>query len=171
MYLKTNQFHIAQFAYLTQRMKEINEGETSLLDNSILMLHVEPVRRRRPRRQPAADPAHRQGRRHAQDRPHPRLPGQGRREPQGVQPAPLADGPHGRASSIGSATRRRAWKSCRPKHPTPARWRRNAGAPRSARGSVSRRGKTAPPRPVLTIAAAARAITSPVNNQFNNEAT
>jgi hypothetical protein len=37
MYLKTNQYHIAQFAYLTQRMKEIKEGETSLLDNSILM--------------------------------------------------------------------------------------------------------------------------------------
>ena len=37
MYLKTNQFHIAQFAYLTQRMKEINEGEGTLLDNSILM--------------------------------------------------------------------------------------------------------------------------------------
>ena len=37
MYLKTNQFHIAQFAYLTQRMKEISEGETTLLDNSILM--------------------------------------------------------------------------------------------------------------------------------------
>jgi hypothetical protein len=37
MYLKTNQFHLAQFAYLTQRMKEINEGEGSLLDNSILM--------------------------------------------------------------------------------------------------------------------------------------
>ncbi len=38
MYLKTNQFHIAQFAYLTGRMKEIREGETSLLDNSILMM-------------------------------------------------------------------------------------------------------------------------------------
>jgi hypothetical protein len=38
MYLKTNQYHVAQFAYLTQRMKEISEGETSLLDNSILML-------------------------------------------------------------------------------------------------------------------------------------
>jgi uncharacterized protein DUF1552 len=38
MYLKTNQYHIAQFAYLTQRMKEIPEGETSLLDNSILVL-------------------------------------------------------------------------------------------------------------------------------------
>ncbi|MSU49158.1 MAG: DUF1552 domain-containing protein [Opitutus sp.] len=38
MYLKTNQFHIAQFAYLTQRMKEIREGESTLLDNSILML-------------------------------------------------------------------------------------------------------------------------------------
>ena len=37
MYLKTNQFHIEQFAYLTQRMKEISEGETTLLDNSILM--------------------------------------------------------------------------------------------------------------------------------------
>jgi hypothetical protein len=38
MYLKTNQFHIAQFAYLTKRLKEINEGDTTLLDNSILML-------------------------------------------------------------------------------------------------------------------------------------
>src|SRR5262245_9177884 len=38
MYLKTNQFHLAQFAYLTQRMKEIKEGEGTLLDNSILML-------------------------------------------------------------------------------------------------------------------------------------
>src|SRR4051812_30050960 len=38
MYLKTNQYHIAQFAYLTQRMKDINEGDGTLLDNSILML-------------------------------------------------------------------------------------------------------------------------------------
>src|SRR4051812_43529320 len=37
MYLKTNQFHIAQFAYLTQRMKDIREGDGSLLDNSILV--------------------------------------------------------------------------------------------------------------------------------------
>ena len=37
MYLKTNQFHVAQFAYLTERMKAISEGETTLLDNSILM--------------------------------------------------------------------------------------------------------------------------------------
>ena len=37
MYLKTNQFHIAQFAYLTERMKSISEGESTLLDNSILM--------------------------------------------------------------------------------------------------------------------------------------
>lgn len=38
MYLKTNQYHIAQFAYLTKRMKEIQEGDGTLLDNSILML-------------------------------------------------------------------------------------------------------------------------------------
>jgi hypothetical protein len=37
MYLKTNQFHIQQFAYLTERMKGISEGETTLLDNSILL--------------------------------------------------------------------------------------------------------------------------------------
>jgi hypothetical protein len=37
MYLKTNQFHIAQFAYLTQRMKEIREGDGTLLDNSMLV--------------------------------------------------------------------------------------------------------------------------------------
>ena len=36
MYLKTNQFHIAQFAYLTQRLKDIKEGDGSLLDHSIL---------------------------------------------------------------------------------------------------------------------------------------
>jgi hypothetical protein len=38
MYLKTNQFHIAQFAYLVERMKQIREGDGSLLDHSILML-------------------------------------------------------------------------------------------------------------------------------------
>ncbi len=37
MYLRTNQFHFAQFAYLVQRMKDIKEGEGSMLDNSILM--------------------------------------------------------------------------------------------------------------------------------------
>jgi hypothetical protein len=37
MYLKTNQFHAAQFAYLVQRLKDIKEGDTTLLDNSLLM--------------------------------------------------------------------------------------------------------------------------------------
>lgn len=37
MYLKTNQFHVQQFAYLVKRLKEIDEGERSLLDNSIIM--------------------------------------------------------------------------------------------------------------------------------------
>ena len=37
MYLKTNQFHIEQFAYLTQRMKDIQEGDGTLLDHSIHM--------------------------------------------------------------------------------------------------------------------------------------
>ena len=37
MYLKTNQFHAAQFAYFIQRLKGIREGDSTLLDNSILM--------------------------------------------------------------------------------------------------------------------------------------
>jgi len=37
MYLKTNQFHVQQFTYLVQRMKAIDEGGSSLLDNSMLM--------------------------------------------------------------------------------------------------------------------------------------
>ncbi len=37
MYLKTNQFHVAQFAYLVKRLKAINEGERTLLDNSVLL--------------------------------------------------------------------------------------------------------------------------------------
>ena len=37
MYLKTNQYHMQQFAYVLERMKSIDEGGQSLLDSSILM--------------------------------------------------------------------------------------------------------------------------------------
>lgn len=37
MYLKTNQYHVSQFAYLLSRMKAIDEGGRSLLDNSLLL--------------------------------------------------------------------------------------------------------------------------------------
>jgi len=37
MYLKTNQYHVEQFAYLLSRMKAIDEGGQSLLDNSMLL--------------------------------------------------------------------------------------------------------------------------------------
>jgi hypothetical protein len=38
MYLKTNQFHMQQFAYLVNKMKAIDEGGKTLLDSSVLML-------------------------------------------------------------------------------------------------------------------------------------
>ncbi len=38
MYLKTNQFHASQFTYLVEKMKAIDEGGSTLLDNSVLML-------------------------------------------------------------------------------------------------------------------------------------
>jgi hypothetical protein len=37
MYLKTNQFHVQQFAYLVKRLSEIDEGKGSLLDHSMLL--------------------------------------------------------------------------------------------------------------------------------------
>jgi hypothetical protein len=37
MYLKTNRFHVEQFTYLVKRLKAIDEGGATLLDNSILM--------------------------------------------------------------------------------------------------------------------------------------
>ncbi len=37
MYLKTNQFHVEQFAYLLGRLKQIDEGGQSLLDSSLLL--------------------------------------------------------------------------------------------------------------------------------------
>ncbi len=37
MYLKTNQFHVQQFSYLLDRMKSIDEGGSTLLDNSAMM--------------------------------------------------------------------------------------------------------------------------------------
>jgi hypothetical protein len=37
MYLKTNQFHTQQFTYLVEKMKAIDEGGSTLLDNSLLM--------------------------------------------------------------------------------------------------------------------------------------
>ena len=37
MYLKTNQYHVQQFAYLLEKMKAIDEGGSSLLDNSLLL--------------------------------------------------------------------------------------------------------------------------------------
>lgn len=37
MYLRTNQFHARQFAYLLERLKAAEEGEGSLLDHSLLL--------------------------------------------------------------------------------------------------------------------------------------
>jgi len=37
MYLKTNQFHVQQFGYLIDRLKNIDEGGQSLLDSSMIL--------------------------------------------------------------------------------------------------------------------------------------
>lgn len=37
MYLKTNQYHVRQFTYLVERLKAIDEGGSTLLDNSVVM--------------------------------------------------------------------------------------------------------------------------------------
>jgi hypothetical protein len=37
MYLRTNQYHVEQFAYILEKMKSIDEGGQSLLDSSIIL--------------------------------------------------------------------------------------------------------------------------------------
>ncbi|MFM8532478.1 MAG: hypothetical protein ACKOEC_02630 [Acidimicrobiia bacterium] len=37
IYLRTNQFHFEHYAFLIKRLKEIDEGRASILDNSILL--------------------------------------------------------------------------------------------------------------------------------------
>ena len=124
MYLKTNQYHIAQFAYLTQRMKEISEGETTLLDNSILV----------------ATSSLFDGDAHGANQLPFLITGKGGGTiktgrildyldkgddaPQGVQPAPVAHGSHGRHAGPASATRRRGWKGCS-RRPLPSETRRS----------------------------------------------
>jgi hypothetical protein len=38
MYLKTNQYHMSEFMYLTDRLKSIDEGGQSILDSSMLLM-------------------------------------------------------------------------------------------------------------------------------------
>jgi hypothetical protein len=95
MYLRTNQFHIAQFAYLTQRMKEIPGGRGDAPRQLDSHADVEPLRRRSAHGRPPAVPAHRQGRGHPETGAGARLFPEGRRTPQGVQPAPVAHGQDG----------------------------------------------------------------------------
>ena len=45
MYLKSNQFHVRQFTYLVRRLKDIDQGGTSLFDNSILLFMSSPFDR------------------------------------------------------------------------------------------------------------------------------
>lgn len=37
MYMKSNRYHVSQFAYLVDRLKRIDEGGSSIFDNSVLM--------------------------------------------------------------------------------------------------------------------------------------
>ena len=98
MYLKTNQYHMKQFTYLVDRMKAIDEGGKSMLDNSMLMLASNLY----------------DGDKHGADQMPIVMAGkaggamktgrvidyrrQRRRQPPRVQPVPVDDGSDGRAS-------------------------------------------------------------------------
>ena len=101
-WLKVNQFFLEQLAYIARKLDAIQEGERTLLDNSmmhVLLQHDD----RQPRQRPAAGRAARRRRRADQDGPRARLPRQA--EPPDVPPVPVADGQDGRASRTRSATR------------------------------------------------------------------
>ncbi len=105
MYLKTNQFHVKQFTYLIQRLKDIDEGGRSLFDSSLLMFISSlydgdahgadqlPIVL-----SGGAGGALKGGR-------AARLPRQGQRQPPRLQPVSFDHGSHGREA--GSLRRRR----------------------------------------------------------------
>ena len=96
MYLKTNQYHVAQFAYLVGRLKAIAEGEGSLLDHSLLMgcSNLFDGDRHQADEMPILL-AGRGGGEHAH-RPRPRLFRPAPRGTSRLQPVSLPDGPDGR---------------------------------------------------------------------------
>ena len=93
-WLKVNQFFTQQLAYIAEKLDAVQEGERTLLDNSMILYLFEHDDRQ-PQQRPAAGGDARPRRRPDQDGPHPRLPRQA--EPQDVQPVPVADGQDGRA--------------------------------------------------------------------------
>ena len=88
-WLKVNQFFTEQVAYIAGKLDQIQEGERTALDNTMLRVLVEHAARQ-PRLQSVAGGDGRQGGRPAPHGPRARLPGQA--EPQDVQPVPVADG-------------------------------------------------------------------------------
>ncbi len=105
---KINRFHIEQFAYLLGKLKAIQEGDGTLLDNSHDRLRQRHRRRQPPQPRRPADPAARQGRRHDQAGPAPAAT---------AQDTPLHNlylshaRPDGRAGRPASATARGGWRS------------------------------------------------------------
>ena len=95
-YERITRYYVSQLAYLASRLDAMPEGDGTVLDNSCLMfLSNMWSGSKHDSTQAAAAPGRRPGR-HARNRPRPRLHGRGRRQPQAVQPVPVAHGPHGR---------------------------------------------------------------------------
>ena len=95
MYLKTNQFHVKQFTYLMQRLKDIDEGGTSLFDNSILLFMSSLFDGDAHGADQLPIVLGRRSRRSAQRRTGARFPRQRQRQPPRLQPVPLDHGPMG----------------------------------------------------------------------------
>ena len=97
---KINQYQMEQFAQWVTKLKATQEGDGSILDNSMIVYGAGLVRRQRAHASRPSD-AHRRARRQLhQDRPARRL-SQGNAD---VQSVPDHDGPHGHAD--GSLRRR-----------------------------------------------------------------
>ena len=94
-WLKVNQFFVEQLAYIAGKLDAIQEGERTVLDNSMLLFCSSMMTGGHDATQLAGRPARRR-RRQDPDRPRPRLRGQA--EPQDVPPVPVADGQDGRAA-------------------------------------------------------------------------
>ena len=145
-YERVTRYYVSQLAYLAGRLAAMPEGDTTVLDNSCLMFISNMWSGSQHDSSKVPRAAGRRPGRHARHRPGPRLHGARRRQPQAVQPVPVADEPHGRARPSASATPRRRSPDC---DSGLALWRR------AARLSLFRRDRRAARRHGFSLRRAA----------------
>ena len=95
-YERVSRYYVSQLAYLAGRLDAHEGGRANGARQLVPDVHLQHVVGQPARFDQGAAPARRRAGRHTRNRPRARLHRQERRQPQALQPVPLAHGSHGR---------------------------------------------------------------------------